>query len=114
MKESDAMDLVSLLNAAWPREALEAESVKVYVDALAAFQSMTAARQAVVTIMAEAIRFPSIAELTESYRACRRLELEAFAQSRGLAEPPGAPPPKEWYDLGERLGVDLSGLLKEV
>ena len=64
----DATEIVAYLNAAYPREALESETARVWVGEIAELKNAEAAREAAKLIARNDERFPSLAAFRRTYR----------------------------------------------
>lgn len=88
MTGTEARALLTVLIAAFPRDAIEQETFDLYAAQLANLEA-GAARTAVERIVESGRHFPTIAEIREVYFPIRKAELDHQANERGLPEPAG-------------------------
>lgn len=105
MKQSEAVRLVMYLNAAFPRDAIEAESVELYATEIALLHDSEIGERAARDCARTLDRFPSIHEFRQAYKALnRRVALER--ESERLALEPG-PDPAAKQDIGRMVAATL-------
>lgn len=68
MTRDDALTVLGLLNAAFPSEALEEQTVAVWIAILAEMADAEAATNAALAIVKNGHKFPSIADFRQIYR----------------------------------------------
>ena len=110
MRDSEALQLVGVLNATWPREALEQETIQVYASKLSTLDVEVATKTVDVLIVEEE-RFPPLAKIFKVYNEVREIERRKRSESHGLPEADGAPPPPEWFAMMDKV---RGGVLKDV
>jgi hypothetical protein len=103
MTEDDARSIVAVLNAAYPKAALEPETVDLYTAQFARLGSVSAATETIQQLIDSSSEFPTLAEFRKLYLSTLKREQEEAVRERGLAEGPGAPPPPEWHAMMKRI-----------
>lgn len=109
MTGHEAAQVIALLNAAFPHESLEPETVALYTSELKGLGDARRALAAARTITRTFLRFPTIAEIRETYMR------EAFAASERpeIEAPPRDPDPhlvREIREFSEALAGRSRGV----
>lgn len=105
MKESEALRIVKYLNTAFPRDAIEAESARLYATEISLLHDGAIGEQAARECARTLDRFPSIHEIREAYKSISR-RVSAERETARLALEPG-PAPEEAADVGRMLAETL-------
>jgi len=82
VNNSDAIEIVARLCAAYPWMTISAETVDVYVHHLVRLSDADAARTAIDVIIERDHRFPSVSAIRDTYAVARR-----WTSRRALPEP---------------------------
>lgn len=105
MKQSEAVRIVMYLNAAFPRDAIEAESVELYATEIALLYDAGIGDQAARDCARTLDRFPSIHEFRQAYKSISR-RAEGERESQRLALEP-VPDPEMKQDVGRMVAATL-------
>ncbi len=82
MRKAEAVQVVQVLAAGFPHEALEPETVALWTYELCVLESADAARDAAMTIVRSGDKFPTLRQFRVAYRqASERLSPPALEQS---------------------------------
>jgi hypothetical protein len=100
MTRAEAIDVVAFLNAAFPRDALERESVEMWVADLESLSRHDAAMEAAVGFRRESPSFPPYSDFRNAYRAAVK-RLTAGRELEEAFEP--VPPPAEFVETWEKI-----------
>lgn len=113
MTEAEAGAVIALLSAAYQRDRPDIETSDALALMIADLPdpnvALEGARRIITARERRHDRFPTVREIREAYAAVERGRREAFSAARGLAEGQPAPPPREWFSLGARLGAHKTG-----
>lgn len=85
MRDSEAIEVMRLLNAGFPRDSVEPETMALWMSMLCG-QDAEAATNAALRIVAAGERIPSLAQFRLAYRQQRdrqRLEIPALEEETG-------------------------------
>lgn len=114
MTPQEAGRAVAYLNAVFPREALEPETVAVWVDEIARLANPDAALEAARQIGRADKRFPALVDYLDTYRRVARLREPKRPQIEAVTSGPRVVPAdvKAW--LRERGAADWNAVLRDV
>lgn len=114
MTAREAGQAVAYLNAVFPREALEPETVAVWVDEISRLKNPAAALEAARQIGRGEKRFPSLTDYLDTYRRVARAMEPALPQIEAVTSGPRKVPDsvKEWLAL--RGANDWNSILRDM
>lgn len=92
MNDTEAANVLGLLNAAWPNSDLPDRTVELWIGLLCEME-MLDAREAAKTVIRQDNWFPSIARFTQTVEAARHARRNREAASRGLPSARWEPSP---------------------
>lgn len=112
MTAAEAAAVIGILNAGYPREALEGDTRAVWVNLTTKLSSAAAAREAAVKIIEGSPRFPSYHEFRETYKtAVAKLAVGHEIEQADDSVPPD-PETHEWFERMQRSG--WQGVTKDI